>query len=61
MQARGYTPGQRVYGALDNLPGTVVSVDPERGTFAVHWDGNDFPVVYPADSIMVREGWPWET
>lgn len=53
---------QRVYGAIDNCPGTVVSVDAERRTFKVQWaDANALgDVVYPWDTLMVREGWPWE-
>jgi hypothetical protein len=51
---------QRVYGAIDNWPGSVVSVDAERGTFTVQWSDGMFPVVYPVDTIMVREAWPWE-
>ena len=61
MQTRSYAPGDRVYGALDNLPGTVLSVDDRFETFLVQWDGNDFPVVYPFDTVMVRGAcWPWE-
>lgn len=53
---------QRVHGAIDNRPGTVVSVDAERGTFTVQWaDENAVgAVVYPYDTAMVREAWPWE-
>lgn len=60
MSARGYAPGERVYGAIDNCPGTVISVDAEFDTFIVQWDGNDFPVVYPQDTIMIRKAFPWE-
>ena len=60
MQARGYAPGERVYGAIDNCPGTVVSVDTRFDTFLVQWDGNDFPVVYNSDTMMVRGAFPWE-
>jgi hypothetical protein len=53
---------QRVYGAIDGCPGTVVSVDPERETFTVQWaDENAVgDVVYPYDTIMVRGAFPWE-
>jgi hypothetical protein len=45
---------------LDGCPGNVVSVDAAFNTFIVQWDGNDFPVVYPEDTIMVRKAFPWE-
>lgn len=51
---------QRVYGAIDDCPGTIVSVDTERRTFAVDWKGNGFSVEYPDDTIMIRKAWPWE-
>jgi len=53
---------QRVYGAIDNCPGTVVSVDRVAENFAVQWaDENALgDVVYPFDTIMVRRAWPWE-
>ena len=60
MSARSYAPGERVYGAIDGCPGTVVSVDDKFNTFIVQWDGNDFPVVYPVDTAMVRSAFPWE-
>lgn len=52
--------GQRVYGAIDNCPGTVLSVDDKFNTFLVQWDGNDFPVVYNSETMMVRRAFPWE-
>lgn len=61
MSARSYAPGERVYGAIDDCPGCVISVDAEFDTFTVQWDGNDFPVVYDAATIMVRRPWPWES
>lgn len=51
---------QHVYGAIDNCPGVVISLDERFETFIVQWNGNDFPVVYPYDTIMVRRGFPWE-
>ncbi len=51
---------QRVAGAIDGQPGAVVSVDEQFATFIVKWDGGDFPVVYPVDTIMIRELFPWE-
>lgn len=55
---------QRVYGAIDDCPGTVVSVDKPAGTFTVEWldrSGHDVPVVYPDNTIMVRRAWPWQS
>ncbi len=64
MQTRSDAPtwvsGQTVFGAIDNCPGTVISVDKQFDTFIVKWDNADFPVVYPADTIMIRRGFPWE-
>jgi len=66
MQAGGDTPtptyalGDRVRGALDGLPGVVASVDRQFDTILVKWDGQDFPVVYPVDTIMIRRTMPWE-
>ena len=62
MQDRSYAyeVGDRVRGALDGLPGVVTSVDRQFDTIIVWWDGNDFPVVYPEDSIMIRRALPWE-
>lgn len=56
-----WSVAQRVYGAIDSCPGTVVSVDDRFDTFIVKWEGNDFPVVYPRETIMIRRGFPWET
>lgn len=56
-----WSVAQRVYGAIDSMPGTIVSVDAERGTFSVYWADKNFPVVYPVETIMVRKAWPWET
>jgi len=54
--------GQRVYGAIDNCPGTVVSVDAfsTSPVFAVRWEDAVGEVIYPHDTIMVRKAWPWE-
>lgn len=54
---------QRVYGAIDNCPGTVVSVDANVNNFAVQWaDENAVgDVIYPCDTIMVRRAFPWES
>jgi len=61
--AQPYVLGQRVFGAIDNVAGTVVSVDAATGTFSVHWTDENAvgDVVYPYDTIMVRRAWPWET
>lgn len=53
---------QRVAGALDGCPGTVISVDAFSGYgyFAVKWDDGTDAVVYPRETIMVRRAMPWE-
>jgi hypothetical protein len=58
--APNYVLGQKVFGGIDGCPGVVTSVDDKFDTFIVQWDGHDFPVVYPGDTIMVRKGMPWE-
>lgn len=61
--ASAYAVGERVFGAIDSCPGDVVSVDRARGTFTVEWldaSGSGVSVVYPEDTVMVREAWPWE-
>lgn len=57
-----WSVAQRVYGAIDGCPGTVVSVDAERETFTVQWQDENAvgDVVYPYDTIMVRSAFPWE-
>lgn len=55
-----WSVSQRVFGAIDGLPGRVVSVDEQFGTFIVKWDDGDFPVVYPEGTIMIRRAFPWE-
>lgn len=57
-----WSVAQRVYGAIDGCPGTIVSMDAERETFTVQWaDENAVgDVVYPFDTIMVRSAFPWE-
>jgi hypothetical protein len=49
---------QRVFGAIDNVPGTVVSVG-ER-TIIVQWSDGSSAVTYPVDTAMVRRAFPWE-
>lgn len=56
-----WSVAQRVYGAVDDCPGYVISVDPDAGTFTVEWRDDGFPVVYPVDTMMVRRGFPWES
>lgn len=53
---------QRVFGAIDGCPGTVVSVDATAGTFSVRWSDQTAlgDIVYPSDTIMVRRAFPWE-
>lgn len=53
---------QRVFGAIDNCPGTVVSVDATADTFSVQWADQAAlgGIVYPSDTIMVRPAFPWE-
>lgn len=53
-----WSVAQRVFGAIDNCPGTVVSVG-ER-TVTVQWSDGASPVVYPLDTIMIRSAYPWE-
>jgi hypothetical protein len=60
MQTRSYAPGERVFGAIDGVAGTVVSVDDKFDTFLVKWDDGSFPVVYDQATILVRRGFPWE-
>lgn len=55
-----YAVGNRVCGAIDGCPGTVVSVDEQFGTCVVKWDVGDFPIVYPMDTVMIRKAMPWE-
>ena len=55
-----WSVAQRVCGAIDGWPGTVVSVDAERGTFEVKWSDGMYPITYPMDTAMVRKAWPWE-
>lgn len=59
LQAGRYTPGERVYGAIDDCPGTVISVDGD--IFIAEWRGAKFSVKYPVDTAMVRKAWPWES
>lgn len=61
MQDRGYTQGERVYGAIDDVAGTVVSVDTERRTITIDWSDGAVSVVYNSETMMVRRGWPWES
>lgn len=51
---------QRVYGAIDGVPGTVVYVDATAGIFTVKWTDGTTPVVYPMETAMVRGAYPWE-
>lgn len=52
---------QRVYGAIDDCPGTIISVDRSTDSFTVRWDGEDaLGVTYPQDTVMVRRAFPWE-
>lgn len=62
MQTGGdtYKVGERVFGAIDGVPGTIVSVDRGRGVVTVEWSGGKFPVDYPEDTIMIRRAYPWE-
>lgn len=57
-----WTAHERVFGAIDGCPGTVVSVDAIGGTFTVQWADQDAVgnVIYPFDTIMVRRKFPWE-
>lgn len=58
-----YKVGERVYGAIDNMPGTVVAVGCETRTFSVQWADETAlgDIVYPFDTIMVRRAYPWES
>ena len=54
--------GERVYGAIDDCPGTVVGVSDVVAAFvSVVWRGGTDAVVYPQDTIMIRKAWPWES
>lgn len=54
-----YAIGEKVFGAIDGVPGTVVAVADTR--ISVEWsDGTIGPVVYPEDTYMIRKAWPWE-
>lgn len=58
-----YATGERVFGAIDGMPGTVVSVGEPAGTVTVEWIVAEVSVgnvVYPDDTIMIRKAWPWE-
>ena len=55
-----YAVGDRVCGAIDGCPGTVVAMDEEFATCTVKWDNGDFPVVYDQTTIMIRRAMPWE-
>ena len=57
----GYAVGDRVCGALDGCPGTVVSVSSVVAPLiSVVWDdGDGKEIIYPADTIMIRRLWPW--
>lgn len=64
-EGRGAVPlwrvSQRVHGAIDNWPGSVVSVDHDAQTFDVRWEDGMYPITYPMDTAMVIKGaWPWE-
>lgn len=70
MQTRGDAPGparfavgERVFGAIDGCPGTVVHVsNVVAALVSVVWDGGDKEaVIYPMDTIMIRKAWPWES
>jgi hypothetical protein len=70
MQVRSDTPatptyavGERVFGAIDGCPGTVVSVSTVVApVFSVVWStGRGEEIIYPMDTIMIRKAWPWET
>ena len=54
-----YALGDRVCGALDGWPGSVVAVG--DNTFDVRWDDGMYPITYPVETIMVRRAMPWET
>lgn len=66
MQARSdaqpYAVNDRVFGTIDGVGGTVVHVsDVVAALISVEWDdGSKEAVIYPADTIMVRRGFPWE-
>lgn len=51
---------QRVRGAIDDWPGSVVAVDEAAGTFQVIWSDGMYPITYPVDTAMVRASFPWE-
>lgn len=58
-----YAVGERVFGAIDGLPGTVVSVSHVVAPLVVvQWaDENAVgDVIYPQDTILIRKAWPWE-
>lgn len=58
-----YAVGERVFGAIDGLPGTVVGVSNVVAPLVtVQWaDENAVgDVIYPADTILIRKAWPWE-
>lgn len=57
-----YAIRQRVFGAIDGVAGTVLSVDTVNRIFSVQWcDAHAVgDVTYPFDTVMVRRAFPWE-
>lgn len=56
-----YAVGERVFGAIDDCPGTVVHVsNVVAALVSVEWSDGKEAVIYPANTIMIRKAWPWE-
>lgn len=54
-----FSIGDRVYGTLDEYPGTVTAVGAR--TVTIHWRDGKFPVELPETVLhMIRRALPWE-
>lgn len=56
-----YAVGERVFGAIDGCPGTVVHVSNVIAALvSVEWSDGKEAVIYPAETSMIRKAFPWE-
>jgi hypothetical protein len=62
---RAVPPGRDTYAVGDRVVcngvfGSVVSVDPDRGTVGIKWGDGAYYVVWSENALGMRRAFPWE-